>query len=1247
MGTNYIAPTWRMPENNNKDKLSNYSIDFSGSDYIDCGTGLFTDSSISSISISCWVKIPVNNNFTGVIISKDQANSSSHGGTAAKNRNFLLQFSGSGLFWQTSPITSGNDFQNLSVAQNVYDVVDGNWHNIIVTYEAGATSGTAEKKIYIDGAVQATDPQASLNSIYNNTSVPIEIGRRGDGARYYSGEISQVSIFDYALSTDQINYLYNLNNPMAITGAEPVAYWPLGDNSNPTATAGYPNISAGADSVFEFDSSSNSFIQANNVNLDSANKFTVSLWLKVTSDSFEEFFSIYTGSSMNFFIGRRAGNRLDIYFGSFIYQSSVLNTNSFDNIIVVFDGTQASNTDKIKCFVNGNQISLSGSTSNTSLPSGSKIIYLGRRGSTYLDGQLSNVAVWNSDQSSEISNIYNSGVPATTYTNTPTAWYKLNQSANWEADTVGDWQIPDAVSAYPQSFDFDGNDDFVSTNFNVDNYTNLTYSVWVNPTSLNQRGGLASLSSVNNFVTAFWDGSGGRFYVYIGNVLSQITGIWSGSKFGTLGQEKWLHIAVVYDGSGATDADRLKVYADGDYVAFNSLGSIPTSIPSGGGDLIIGKWTTAEYDGKMSNVMLFDSSLPATGTDSVETLYNNGVPLTTAIVTDNLKAWYKLDNNDRFQGDWRNIDYAENLNYTKALSRIGPDNGITSAGNGDRVNCGNNSSLQITGAMSISIWFRVNTISPAHAYNFVMGRARFRTEAAADACWSLLLKGVSYGAPAHFRLQLSDGTTKTIYDITETTNGDFFSDRWQNLIITYDGTTDANSIKAYLNGELHQQFTSSQASINNIAARNLTFYDNDVYQYGDPTYTGALSNCAIWNKKLESSDIASIWNNGSPALTMPSESELQGWWKFSDGTYNSGNTSWSFPDSSQNSNTGETYTFTSSATAFDANSMSDNNVQAGTGISSGMTEQNLVNNNVSALNGESSGMNTTNLVQSDLTRKQPFSNYSIQFDGTDYLDDGTTSGIFNGATSLTISGWMRIKSGSTESIMIGAWQTGSTQFLIRWRNPASNSFEFYLNTGGSTRHADTAGFAISADTWYNVVATWDGSDIRMYLNGVAYPTASATGALNSVSIPNWIGRYSTTYANGQLSNIALWKDTVLTQDDIINIYNNGITQDLNNFRITPTHWYPMDQTKTYYNDSVLVARDAMSAQDFTGVNLIQENIVGIAPGSEANGTGSNLTIADLQGNMYNSDKNAYSINMADYADGVTNPANSGRSTDTP
>ena len=35
-------------------------------------------------------------------------------------------------------------------------------------------------------------------------------------------------------------------------------------------------------------------------------------------------------------------------------------------------------------------------------------------------------------------------------------------------------------------------------------------------------------------------------------------------------------------------------------------------------------------------------------TDSVETLYNNGTPLTTAIASDNLQAWYKLDNTELF-----------------------------------------------------------------------------------------------------------------------------------------------------------------------------------------------------------------------------------------------------------------------------------------------------------------------------------------------------------------------------------------------------------------------------------------------------------------------------------------------------------------------------------------------------------------------------------------------------------------------
>ena len=206
-------------------------FDAASGDYIDSGTSLFTDSTISSISISCWVKLPASNNFTGAIISKDQANSASHGGTSAKNRNFLLQFSSSDLFWQTSPTTSGTALQNLSVAQSAYDVVDGNWHNIVVTYEAGSTSGTAEKLIYIDGQLKATDPQASLSSIHNNTSVPIEIGRRGDAVRYFDGNIDEVAIFNKKLNLAEITSIYNNGYPKDITALAPVSWYRLGENA--------------------------------------------------------------------------------------------------------------------------------------------------------------------------------------------------------------------------------------------------------------------------------------------------------------------------------------------------------------------------------------------------------------------------------------------------------------------------------------------------------------------------------------------------------------------------------------------------------------------------------------------------------------------------------------------------------------------------------------------------------------------------------------------------------------------------------------------------------------------------------------------------------------------------------------------------------------------------------------------------------------------------------------------------------
>jgi hypothetical protein len=1423
MGTNYIAPIWRMPRNANKDKLSNYSIDFNGSNQeINCGD-LTSLNSLNAFSTSTWI------NYSGTPTASSHVFLS--GGVSIADRFYIELISSSQIRYGL-----GSAYDDVTITS----INAGDWHHLVTVHN------NTSLDIYLDGVKQNASP-VTVNAPTSSIGNSFMIGNYTLSTTYdWNGSISEVAVFDYVLSTDQINYLYNLNNPMTISGAEPVAYWPLGDNSNPNATAGYPNLSVGADSVFDFSTQDN--IESPHIDMTGA--MSISGWFKTTDTGYnmiyqeDEALRSPAGPDRNWFFSTVNNVLRFTHFydsgGSNVLNTSgvTVNDGNWHHGVFVWDGTTG--TDSMKTFVDG-VLRAKLTAAKTDRSNDDITGMIGGSNSTYdMNGELSNIQIWDTNLTygtasnlgdtagGQVAQLYNNGQPLMTGTQPQEsnlrAWYKLNQSANYnqgvsgiafEVDQIGtpdvsgggdhafvnpalsplsfecqdlnsvgtgspnydlafpvnngvrwkslkvdgrynnlylsanvslqngstsfgfagarliyvidggaevtwqdisvnpsdpnslvafnptvgslscensiqifidcgtanysaarvridnvtikeggasgtniynedfgnqsgagwngtytaatsttyvdpSWQIPDNRSEYPQSFDFDGNDDFVSTNFNVDNYTNLTYSVWVNPTSLNQRGGLASLSSVNNFVTAFWDGSGGRFYVYIGNVLSQITGIWSGSKFGTLGQEKWLHIAVVYDGSGATDADRLKVYADGDYVAFNILGSIPTSIPSGGGDLIIGKWSTAEYDGKMSNVMLFDSSLPATGTDSVETLYNNGVPLTTAIATDNLKAWYKLDNNELFDGtNWSIENQKYPANYESALY-------FTGGSGNEHLETPSNSDLLMAGSHSFSVWLNVdvNQVDTTN-YIFDKGGLDYSLGIAGTALRLIYYNYYDSNGPSgNNKVIVLDSTWKTKYH-----NG------WNHVLVSVDqpnltitvttNGTDTTVITTPPPGTppgnwLPEDYVSPDQSTGNL---NIMSYNGTTL-----SLAGYISNLAFYNgTALTTAEALTLYNNGTPENNI--SFSPTSWWKID-------NTSTGLLDNAGSANLTNT-----------GGVELDTYVTVLSGFSSNMTEQNLVNNNVSVLNGESEGMNSTNLVQSNLTRKQPFSNYSTKFDGIDYYT-GTGGGFLNGATTASISAWVNMATkgtGGTSRPIVSNWGVSpQRQYLIRHLNTSANGFQFYVhgpsgpsspafvvaNTGNS--------FTVNPNTWYNVVGTWDGVEVKIYINGILRGSQTATsGSLSSSTSPNLIGNYSNTYMDGSISNAAFWTDTVLNEDDILNIYNNGITQDLNNFRVTPTKWFPLDESYTYYNGSVMVARDVIGGSEVNGVNIVQSDIVGNAPGSDANGEGNNLAIVDLKGNMYNSDKNAYSINMADYADGVTNPANSGRSTDTP
>jgi len=518
-------------------------------------------------------------------------------------------------------------------------------------------------------------------------------------------------------------------------------------------------------------------------------------------------------------------------------------------------------------------------------------------------------------------------------------------------------------------------------------------------------------------------------------------------------------------------------------------------------------------------------------------------------------------------------------------------------GNTQAINCGSGSRFNID-KITISSWVKFNSVSPTLQ---IIGGIRNTSNGLIP--YLLSAQNVT-GTKLRFLInQSSDNTYKIIYS-----NDNIVTNTWYHVV----GVADGSNIKMYVNGFLQADQTAYDGTITS-PTQNF----NIGRQPSNPLYhlSGQISNISVFNTGLSQLQVETIYNNGAPG-DISSLSPL-GWWKLNGVEDIFNGSSWTIKDYGSGSN-----------------------------------------------NGTSVGsMTSANLVQSSLYSTTPYSNYSVSLNGgTEFIRTPTSYGSYlSGATSCSISVWAKLDNNTLQQPVVSTWDQPDTtkSYLIRYVND-SRRFQFYLwgpaGAGDSRFGLANTEKAISANRWYHIVGTWDGTTIKIYQDGVFEGSENAPGgALQTVNQQNFTGRYRTTYFQGDISNQAFWKNTVLTQDEITEIYNAGVSTDLNNFSGTaPNVWYPMDENSTYFpganNPTELYIRDVMSDRYSSGYNMDTSNFVGNAPGSIANGTGNNLDISNLKGDMSNSIKNSYSINMADYGDpngqGLT-PANSGRTTDVP
>ena len=165
-------------------------------------------------------------------------------------------------------------------------------------------------------------------------------------------------------------------------------------------------------------------------------------------------------------------------------------------------------------------------------------------------------------------------------------------------------------------------------------------------------------------------------------------------------------------------------------------------------------------------------------------------------------------------------------------------------------------------------------------------------------------------------------------------------------------------------------------------------------------------------------------------------------------------------------------------------------------------------------------------------------NSSLNFDGADdYAKVTSPTYLPSAAQPFTSSMWIKSTS-STSNLYLLKWGVGGTSntmnALIYQGGSGSFSHAFYsndLNSGANT---------VTNGSWNHLVATFDGTTRKLYVNGVLKNSDTPTTPNVTAGQSLYIGSYSTpsNYFPGQIDDVRIY-NYALTATQIKQLYNGG------------------------------------------------------------------------------------------------------------
>ena len=339
-------------------------------------------------------------------------------------------------FIGTSPIVRLNSTNYRYFADQVANF-DGNWHHWFLLIAGSGQYDIASSRLFVDG-VEVLGNTAISNGL------PLAWGVSQIGKGFYG--VINASIDEFAIwqsdETANISTIYNSGVPTDLASLNPLAWYRMGDNGSYKSPQWLEPQNSNKDKLsnfsFEFDGVGDNISLSSNIDLGTLN--TVSFWIKRNDTAIAQ--PLGNTTAWSDFLVRLQTTQISFGSTSFVFNdattlSLVNQTTNWTHLMFVRNGANCN------LFVNG--VDRDGAKTNSNAAAVNRFRTIGSPGdgSTWnFNGSIDEIALWTSDESSNISAIYNGGEP-TTLPSGAVAHYKMGEEATFSTN----WTVPDAIGS--------------------------------------------------------------------------------------------------------------------------------------------------------------------------------------------------------------------------------------------------------------------------------------------------------------------------------------------------------------------------------------------------------------------------------------------------------------------------------------------------------------------------------------------------------------------------------------------------------------------------------------------------------------------------------------------------------------------------------------------------------------------------------------------------------------------------------